>query len=142
MKLHIARIGMLLLLSPAMTSCVHIGQRHLHIEIELDGQVVFEGMRGVNDNMPVEQMWRVLDDVPFKMTAGYLNSLGSTDIQTHTLNGKVLVRIKHVDRQLAIASLSSLSLSRDSTGSWLLDDGETGRVEQNAKANVLPNATQ
>jgi hypothetical protein len=124
---RIARIAFLALFFLAVTSCGHVGQRLLHIEIERDGKIAFEGIRGVPDNMPVEQMWDVLGDVPFETTA---DSLG-TDVRTFALDGNVVVRIKHVDRELGLASLTTLSLHRDATSSsWRLSDGETGRVKQ------------
>jgi hypothetical protein len=133
MAIHVARIPVFVLLciALAVTSCVHVGQRLLHIEVELDGKVAFEGIRGVPDNTPVEQMWDVLNGVPFEMTADYADSLSDPDEQTRTLNGNVVVRIRHVDHELAVASLSSLALERGgSDSSWFLSDGEANRVKQ------------
>ena len=131
MNRHVTRIIVLALLVLATTSCVHIGQRLLHIEIELDGQVVFTGMRGVRDDMPVEQMWGVLADVSFELAADSASSHEGTSERSRSLDGNVVVRIKHVDRELAVASLSSLSLTRDAaTSSWSLSKGESERIQQ------------
>jgi hypothetical protein len=108
-----------------MNSCGHVGQRLLTIQIELDGQVVFEGRRGVPDNMAVDKMWDVLADVSFK---------AKTEQQPpDEINGDVVVRIKHVDRELTSAKLKTLSLRpgvNDST--WSLGKDEAERVKRAA----------
>jgi hypothetical protein len=94
----------------------------------LDGQVTFEGIRGVPDNMPVDEMWDVLGDVHFEIDEDAVSHL---DALTQDLTGSIVVRIKHVDDELGMASLSSLSLSREAIGSsWLLGDGVTDRVKR------------
>jgi hypothetical protein len=126
-------IGLVTLLLFTTASCVHVGQRLLTIQIELDGQVAFEGIRGVPDNMPVEQMWDVLDDVSFKSVDTETTSRLS-DQKARSLEGRVVVRIKHVDRELANTSLTSLTLAKDTTGgSWLLPADEVKRIKQAAK---------
>lgn len=121
-------LSCLILFCLALPSCGHLGQRLLHIEIELDGQVTFEGIRGVPDNMPVDEMWDVLGDVHFEIDEDAVSHL---DALTQDLTGSIVVRIKHVDDELGMASLSSLSLSREAIGSsWLLGDGETDRVKR------------
>ncbi|MFP6675768.1 MAG: hypothetical protein VB878_11875 [Pirellulaceae bacterium] len=90
--------------------------------------MTFEGIRGVPDNMPVDEMWDVLGDVHFEIDE---DAVGHLDALTQDLTGSIVVRIKHVDDELGMASLSSLSLSREAIGSsWLLGDGETDRVKR------------
>ena len=126
-----ARIAALALLGLAITSCVHIGQRLLYVDIELDGQVVFTGMRGVRDDMRVEHMWGILKDVTFHTAADSADAVEDNSERTRTLSGNVVVRIKHVDRELAAVSLSSLSLTRDApNSSWSLGKGESERIQQ------------
>ena len=108
------------------TSCVHVGQRLLTIQIEVDGQVVLEGIRGVPDNTPVNEMWDVLGDVSFM-------SMSAEHEHPDTLNGNVVVRIKHVDRQLTSAKLKTLSLQPDDAGSeWSIGKDEAERIKQAA----------
>ena len=131
MDRHSARITALALLCIAMTSCVHNGQRLLGIDIELDGQVMFTGMRGVRDDMRVEQMWDVLPDVTFETAPDSADAVEGKSERTRKLDGNVVVRIKHVDRELAAVSLSSLSLTRDGAdSSWSLSKGESERIQQ------------
>jgi hypothetical protein len=115
-----------------VTSCAHLGQRLLHIEIECDGDVVFTGMRGVRDDMPVEEMWNTLSDVPFELAADSTVTVTGEDEQTCKLTGNVVVRIKHVESELAAISLSSISLTRnEENDSWSLskDQSEQFRNE-------------
>lgn len=113
------------------TACgVPVGQRLLTVQIELDGVITFEGIRGVPDNMPVEQMWSVLKDVSFQLTNKAAVS-NSADTQTCSLNGKVVVRIQHVDRNLGRAALTSLSLRKGEPGSsWSLEQNEVDRIKR------------
>ena len=106
-------------------SCVHVGQRLLTIQIEVDGKVMFEGIRGVPDTMAVNDMWDVLSDVSFEARTDQAPSA--------ELNGNVIVRIKHVDRELATAQLNTLSLQSDPSGSkWVIGKDESERIKQAA----------
>jgi hypothetical protein len=117
-------IAAIILLLSAV-SCVNFGQRLLTIQIEHNGRPAFEGTRGVPDNMPVNRMWDVLDDVPF--------TANTEQPHTNELSGDVVVRIKHVDRELASAKLEQLTLRPDADRlSWSLDQDETERIKQAA----------
>lgn len=116
-----------------MTSCGHVGQRLLQIEIELDGQLALQGIRGVRDDMPVPRMWDELRDVGFEIDPAMVDSLGAADAQTLELEGKVVVRISHVDRELTTASLPSLLLDRiEAEAPWTLSAGELERLKAGA----------
>jgi hypothetical protein len=81
--------------------------------------------------MRVEQMWGLLEDVTFHTAADSADAVEGNGERTRTLNGNVVVRIKHVDRELAAVSLSSLSLRRDApNSSWSLSKGESERIQQ------------
>jgi hypothetical protein len=112
------------------SSCGHVGQRLLHIEIELDGKVVFTGIRGVRDDMPENQMWDVLPEVVFEVAAGPDGPGEDGGEKSRTLTGKIVVRIKHVDRELASTTLPSLTLSREpGSKSWSLSRAQAERVK-------------
>jgi hypothetical protein len=107
-----------------LASCVP-GQRLLTFEIELDGQTVFEGQRGVPDSTPVTTMWDELGSLPFNATA-------DEEVTGH-LAGKVVVRIKHVNNELDAVELKSLSLQSDAaTSQWSIDPAEAERVKSEA----------
>ena len=84
--------------------------------------MAFEGKRGVPDNTPVDEMWNELGEVSFKAkTAGPVSE---------ELDGDVVIRIKHVDRELAKVSLTALSLQADTAESaWSIDSAEGERIK-------------
>jgi hypothetical protein len=123
------------LLCLALASCSHVGQRLLHIQIEVDNQLEFTAIRGVRDDMPVDQMWDVLPDVRFEIAANSADSFEEIGDGTRTLNGDVVVRILHVNRELSRAVLSSLSVTRNLDGhSWSISKSECERIKK-ADAN-------
>ncbi|MBL8816310.1 MAG: hypothetical protein JNL58_09785 [Planctomyces sp.] len=65
---HYSRIGFTVFFCMSMTSlaCTRPGQRLLTVEIESNGTVVYEGIRGDPDNTPTAKMWNVLSDLPFE----------------------------------------------------------------------------
>lgn len=119
--------GLLLL---ALASCAPPGQRLLDVEIEVNGQVVFEGFRGVRDTMPVDRMWEVVGEIAFDPAAGIaLDSLEPVEV----LAGSIVVRISHTGDELATASLDSMSLALNpGTKTWSLDDASRQRLLQAA----------
>ena len=119
------RYASVVLLLLAIPACGHVGQRFLVFQIELDGQVVLEGMQGVSDIMPVDEMWDVLGKVPFSAKEG--------QTPPDELEGDVVVRITHVNKELASAKLKTLSLQPDAAGSnWSLSAAEAERVKRAA----------
>lgn len=105
------------------TSCIPAGQRLLTIEIELNGLVAFQGIRGVPDNLAIDKIWNIIGEVTF--------TSDSDQPQTIELTGDIVVRIKHVESELANAKLEALSLERDTTNSgWRLQEGEAKRVKK------------
>jgi hypothetical protein len=114
----IAALGLL-----TTISCTHAGQRLLTIQIELNGRVVFQGIRGVPDNLAIDKIWNIIGDVTF--------TSDSDQPQTIELTGDIVVRIKHVESELANAKLEALSLECDTTNSgWRLQEGEANRVKK------------
>ena len=68
-RLHLLLLSVPLLLSlgcETVPSYLHVGQRLLLFEILVDDQIQLSGLRGVNDNMPIKQMWDVLPDITFE----------------------------------------------------------------------------
>ena len=122
-------IAALLCLSATSLSCMP-GQRLLTVQIESDGNVVYEGIQGVPDNTPVVEMWEVLGDVPFESTANESNVPEGNEKNARALEGAIVVRIKHVNNELARASLKKLTLrSNDAGASWSLDGAEVKRIK-------------
>ena len=117
----------------AMVSC-HMGQRYLTFEIEVDEKVVLAGHRGVPDDTPVDEMWDRLDDISFDVPEDSTSELEAAAGQSLTLDGNVVVRIRHVDRELSRAAVSSLTLTRDTPSSaWTLSESD---LEQFQRANA------
>jgi len=106
-----------------------VGQRLLNFEILLDDQIQLTGFRGVNDNMPVQQMWDVLPDITFEP----VDKKSKTDAPnqtTLTYKGEIVIRIKHVDDELDSISTETLTLSRSAeTNSWSLNQQEVNRLK-------------
>jgi hypothetical protein len=79
--------------------------------------------------MPVHQMWDVLADVTFKP----VDTETKTDTPsqtTLTYQGKVVIRIKHVDDELDNISTETLTLSKSAeTNSWSLNQQEVDRLK-------------
>jgi len=120
-------VGLLL----PMACCLPPGQRLLTVQIELDGVITFEGIRGVPDYTPVDQMWDVLQDVPLHLRNGSTAKPDSPDANTCSLNGKIVVRIQHVDEELCTAKLTSLALFKsEPDSSWSLKESEALRVKR------------
>ncbi|WP_442508565.1 hypothetical protein SH528x_000088 [Novipirellula sp. SH528] len=109
------------------------GIRLLTVQIESNDNVVYEGIRGVPDNTPVVEMWDILGDVPFKSTAKGSSVLDDDEKNAGKLEGVIVVRIKHVDKKIANASLKKLTLRSVSAGaSWTLDGAEVERIKADA----------
>ena len=132
MQLNPGRLCLpVLLFLIAVASCrfPHVGMQLLDIDIVQDGKPVFSGIRGVRDDMPVKQMWDVLGDVPFEASGDEVPGTTDRDADFVTLTGKVLIRIKHVDRVLAESTVSELKLVRSGgTSTWMLAAGEGQRI--------------
>ena len=127
---RICLAALLCLLVTSLSCMPTPGQRLLTVQIDLDGNVVYEGIRGVPDNTPVVEMWDVLGDVPFEPTATENNGTEDGESNGRTLEGTIVVRIKHVNRELANASLEGLTLrSNDAEASWSLDAAEVARIK-------------
>jgi len=104
-------------------SCTHPGQRLLTIQIELNGRVVFQGIRGVPDNIAIDKVWNVIGDVTL--------TSNTDQPQAKEVTGDIVVRIKHVESELANGKLEVLSLERDTTNSgWRLKEGEVARIKK------------
>ncbi|MDG1872784.1 MAG: hypothetical protein P8J27_02645 [Mariniblastus sp.] len=124
----------LLCLLVTLSSCGRPpGQRLLTVQIELDGKVVYDGIRGVPDSTPVVEMWNVLGDFQFEENATDADVLENTPNNIRTLKGNVVVKISHANDELACASLAELTLlSRGPSGGWTLDEGEVARIKSGA----------
>ncbi|MEO1527259.1 MAG: hypothetical protein AAFX06_17605 [Planctomycetota bacterium] len=130
------RMFVLLCLLLGSVACTR-GQRLLKYEIEVDGQVRYIGMRGVVDSTPVEEMWNELGQVVFEpvqsATTPAVNPAGDEEVSgARLLEGKIVVRIRHVDRELATASLPKLTIPADQAASWNLEDLDVQRIRSAA----------
>ena len=129
---HYSRIVVTVFLCMSMTSlsCTRPGQRLLTVQIESNGTVVYEGIRGVPDNTPVTEMWNVLGDVPFESRV-HDESPVEDEQNVRKLQGAIVVRIKHVNQQLGRTSVEDLTLhSIDSGASWSIDSAEIQRIKE------------
>jgi len=131
------RIYFAVLLSLTVTalSCVPMpGQRLLNVQIELEGTVIFEGIRDVPDSTPVVEMFDVLGDIPFESIANEGNALDDDEKNIRVLEGAIVVRIEHVNNELARATLKRITLrSHDAEATWTLDDAEVERIKVSAE---------
>jgi hypothetical protein len=120
---------MMLIVFSGCNLLLPIGQRLLNFEIQLDDQIQFTGFRGVNDNMPIDQMWDVLASITFEPVDK--ESITNDPQQTTlTYQGKVVILIKHVDDKLDSISTGTLTLSRSAeTNSWSLNQQEVDRLK-------------
>ena len=118
-------LGFLVLVFPV--SCFS-GQRLLTFQIEVDGAIAFEGLRGVAGSMSVERMWGVLPDVCFERS-NHVDAASSPESDVHSLSGQIVVRIVHVKNELAKSTLQSLTLQKNADGSdGSLQESEAERV--------------
>ena len=123
-------LAALLFLSAMLGSCIP-GQRLLTVQIESEGRVVYEGIHGVPDTTPVEDMWNVIGEVPFHSMAKQNDALGEAKKDVRELEGSIVVRIKHVDDELTRVALKGLTIhSSDSGASWSLEGDEVKRVKE------------
>ncbi|MGB4737019.1 MAG: hypothetical protein WBH50_02475 [Fuerstiella sp.] len=113
------------------TGCVP-GQRLLTVQIEKDGAVVYEGFHGVPDTTPVPDMWDVLEDIPFEPIETGGDNADAKDGAKQTLDGSIIVRIKHVDAVVATSELESLTITSNEDG-WSLDGDQVSRIKDSAK---------
>ena len=138
MKFGLHSLPLLLLLSAPLllslgcetvTSHLHVGQRLLVFEILFDEEVQFAGLRGVNDNMPIHQMWDSLPNITFEPVDKETKT--NTSNQTIlTYQGKIVIRIKHVENELDSISTETLTLSKlAETNSWSLNQQEIDRLK-------------
>ncbi len=128
-------VASLLCLCLTSVSCTPLpGQRLLTVQIESDGSVLYEGIRGVPDTTPVVEMWDELSDISFKSIASTNKDAEDGETNTRTVEGTVIVRIKHVNEELTSVSLKKLTIrSNDNGASWSLDAAEAARINESAE---------
>jgi hypothetical protein len=132
MQLNLVRLCLpLLFFLLGVPSCrfPNVRLRLLDIDIVHDGKLAFIGIWGIRDNTSFKQVWDVLGDVPFEASGDEIPGTTDKDADSVTLTGKVLIRIKHVDKVLAETTVSELKLVRsDGTPMWMLAAGEGQRI--------------
>ena len=134
MSTHCRAVSMIFAIALGASSCLPPGQRLLSITIASDGLVTFEGIRGVRDTMPRDQMWRVLEHVPFQLVNNSAKLTANDQGQSCSLSGKVTVRFYHVKDNLLHADLSSLVLQKSETDNyWYLDKHQASRIKKAGK---------
>jgi len=105
------------------------GQRLLSFEILLYDQNQFTGFLGVNDHLPVPQMWNVLPEVTFEPVEKE-SILNDPRQATVSYKGNVLIRMKHVDEELDSIATENLTLSRSATtNAWSLNPKDIERLQ-------------
>ena len=110
-------------------SYLHVGQRRLCFEILVADQIQFMGFRGVNDNMPIHQLWDVFTDIAFEPVVKETETNEPKWWEVH-FKGKVVIRIKHVDEELDSISTKTLTLSRsETTNAWSLRQKDIDRLK-------------
>lgn len=134
MRCAFRHFGLVVMLCLPLTSVSCLpGQRLLTIQIEVEGNPEYEGVRGVPDSTPVAQMWDVLGDVRFKPTTTKASSQNAAPLDSQVLEGAIVVRIMHVNDELATASRSKLTLRYDdATDAWKLEQTEVERIRDAA----------
>jgi len=120
------------LICVSFSSCAKSGQRLINFEVKVDDKIALTGKRGVPDTMPVEKMWDVADDVSFEISKDYFDAVGTSleDSTTHEVKGNIVVRIRHVNSELASSSVSTLKFKKVDADSWSLSDGEKDLLKQ------------
>ena len=131
---HWHAVSMLFAIALGTSSCIPPGQRLLDVTIERGGIVIFEGIRGVRDTMPSDQMWGVLEYVPFQLVGDSAKLTTSGQGQLCSLSSEVIVRFRHVDDDLLRADLNSVVLQKsEADGCWYLDKHQASRIEKAGK---------
>lgn len=129
-KLHsLLLLSVALLIFSGCNLLLPVGQRLLDFEIQLNDQIQFTGFHGVNDNMPVHQIWDVLPDIKFEPVDKETKT-DAANQTTLTYQGNVVIRIKHVDDELDSISTETLTISRSAeTNSWSMNQKEVDRLK-------------
>jgi len=100
--------------------------RLIEAEAFVDGKVVWSAAITARDREPTERVWRLMAREPFSSSAAFEAEPGA---KTHTLKGKILLRIRHKDTVLAEAELEALALTRGpGGGKWWLSEAEMERA--------------
>ena len=77
-------------------------------------------------------MWDVLEDIPFEPIETGGDNADAKDGAKQTLDGSIIVRIKHVDAVVATSELESLTITSNEDG-WSLDGDQVSRIKDSAK---------
>ena len=123
---------MIALACVGLSSCAKTGQRIIHFEVKVDDKIALTGKRGIMDTKPIEEIWNVAPDVLFEMSKSYLDSAGAPleGSQTHEVKGNLVFRVRHVNQELAVSSITSLKFKKANADSWSLSDGEVDLLKQ------------
>ncbi len=114
-------------------SCAPLGQRLLTVQVESQGKVLFEGIRGVPDSTPIHSMWDELDKVPLEVSSIEAHATDKSEQKEWQLQGPLLVRIKHGPRELAQSTVETLTVHKGEAGTtWKLDRDEVNRIKARA----------
>ena len=108
----------------SVIGCLPAGQRLLSVEIELNGQVVFEGIRGVPDSTPRIEMWDILPDTPLRAT----DDASELIRDEQTTLADAVVRISHVESTLLSANVESLQLVASDQQTWRISAANADQI--------------
>ncbi len=127
---HPIGIPAILCVVATFLSCTPLGQRLLTIQVESQGTVLFEGIRGVPDSTPIASMWDELDKVAFEASSIDVHWTDKAERDAWKLEGPLLVRIKHGPRELAQSTIETLTVHKGEAGTtWKLDREEVDRIK-------------
>ena len=110
----------------SVIGCLPAGQRLLSVEIELNGQVVFEGIRGVPDSTPRIEMWDILPDTPLRAT----DDASELIRDEQTTLADAVVRISHVESTLLSANVESLQLVASDQQTWRISAANADQIRK------------
>ena len=128
--LSISLGAMLLLTQPVEAA------RLLDVTIEQDGRVIAHTYYQDNGRADAATVWRYLASAPIMVDEDIDAVESDPAVLEVNLTGELVIRFEHVDRVIAEARLSALTLKRTNPNSqeWFLSDSE---VERTARAAGL-----
>lgn len=115
--------------------------RLLRYTIEVNGQMMFDTIHTDNGLAKPAEVWSYLRTTSFKAAGKLPGEPGAVQVK---LQGTVVIRAMHVDRTLAEAKVTELTLTRpsDTSTEWSLSPEEVVRTAGIAGLDVTPSETQ
>lgn len=92
--------------------------RLIHWQVELDGQIVLEGIATDSGHEPAEFVWLYLHSTVWEPSGGFTMPEAAGHPPQSKIEGRIMLRAQHVDRVLAEATLDSLAFRPYPSQSW------------------------